>query len=66
MNIINKLKELFNKKEIITINHDQALYDHLIAMARLSLIKPERLVKEAQNTKANADYLLRMIEAMKK
>jgi hypothetical protein len=39
---------------------------HLIALARLSFIKPEVLAREAFNLKANSEYLLKMIEAKKK
>jgi hypothetical protein len=35
---------------------------HIVALARLGFIKPEDLAREARNNKANAEYLLRMIE----
>ena len=36
---------------------------HIVALARLGFISPEALVREAFNNKANAEYLLKMIEA---
>ena len=65
-----KIKDIFKRKpdqkleevqRLLTINND-----HLIAIARLSFIKPSRLVTEAQNTKENAEYLLEMIKAKEK
>ena len=44
---------------------DQALADHIIALARLMPIRPERLVEEARNIQANADYLLKMSQVDK-
>lgn len=49
----------------MTYNQLQSTNDNLIAVARLSLIKPDILVREARNIKANAEYLLKMIEAQK-
>jgi hypothetical protein len=71
-----KIKELFKKrlkpqeKALVIlfeeIKKTQAILntveEHVIAIARLSLIKPDRLKKESKNNKANADYLLRMVE----
>jgi len=39
---------------------------HLIALARLLFIKPSTLVREAHNVKKNAEYLLEMLEEVKK
>lgn len=36
--------------------------NHLLAVARLSMIKPEVLVRESRNVKANNEYLLKMID----
>lgn len=38
----------------------------LIALARLTFIKPADLIREAQNVKSNAEYLVGMTEARKK
>jgi len=37
--------------------------DHLIAIARLSLITPERLLEESKNVVANLEYVQKLIEA---
>jgi len=37
--------------------------DYLIAIARLTFLKPEVLNREVKNVKANAEYLVRLIEA---
>jgi len=39
---------------------------HLVALARLLFIKPSTLVREAHNIKANAEYLLEMLEEVRK
>lgn len=44
---------------------DRALADHIIALARLLPIRPERLVEEANNLQANAEYLAKMSAAKK-
>jgi len=70
-NIINKVKAYFKKPSqleqvtIMNYNQLQNTNDNLIAVARLSLIKPEVLVREARNVQANAEYLLKMVEAQK-
>ena len=65
--MLNKIKSLFSKKEVV--NRDamekQMLYDHIIAIARLSMIKPSTLFKEARNVEANTEYLVKMAELMK-
>ncbi len=72
-NILNKIKSWFPKKGL---NKDQQIImslinaftisqNHLIAMARLTFIKPEVLNREAKNIKSNAEYLFKMIEAEK-
>lgn len=38
---------------------------HLVALARLAFVKAHMLVKEANNNKANGEYLLTMVEAKK-
>lgn len=64
--MFGKIKSLF-KKDVV--NRDamekQMLYDHIIAIARLSMIKPSTLYKEARNIEANTEYLLKMAELMK-
>jgi hypothetical protein len=68
-NLINKLISKFRKSDELeqvvraTYYSLQNSNDNLIAIARLSLIKPEVLVREARNVQANSDYLLKMIEA---
>lgn len=70
-NLINKLTARFKKpsqlEQVTVMNYNQLqnTNDNLIAVARLSLIKPEVLVREARNIQANAEYLLKMIEAQK-
>lgn len=44
----------------------EALQTHLIALARLSLIKPQRFVEESENVNGNGEYLLKMIEFKEK
>lgn len=71
------MKDFFNKllrrgltqdQQLILSAHDGLKYlqGHLIALARLNFIKPERLVEEAENVKANGEYLFKMIEAREK
>ncbi|MCK9370311.1 hypothetical protein M0R04_10425 [Candidatus Dojkabacteria bacterium] len=68
--MLNKIKELINRKRNLAIINREAekqlLYDHLIAIARLSMITPKTLFKEARNVQSNAEYLMRMAEEMKK
>ena len=70
-NYINKIVAKFKKSSqleqvtIMNYNQLQNTNDNLIAVARLSLIKPEVLVREARNVQANAEYLLKMVEAQK-
>ena len=40
--------------------------NHLIALARLTFIKPEVLYRESQNIKANGEYLLKLLEEQQK
>jgi hypothetical protein len=71
MNIFNKL---FNKvpkanQEVVigmVALEQNSIKEHLIAIARLNFIKPETLAREAKNNKANAEYLLKMIESIEK
>ena len=58
------LEEL-DQVSVMNYNQLQNTNDNLIAVARLSLIKPEVLVREARNVQANAEYLLKMVEAQK-
>lgn len=37
----------------------------IVALARLTFVKPSNLIREAKNTKANAEYLLEMTKALK-
>jgi hypothetical protein len=66
-NLISKFKKPSQLEQATLINNNQiqGLGDNLIAVARLSLIKPEVLVREARNIQANAEYLLKMVEAQK-
>ena len=64
--MFNKIKGLFQKKVSVQPNINQMVYDHLIAIARLSLIKPITLYKETRNVQSNADYLMKMAEEIKK
>lgn len=61
------LFKIFKRKnnDELFIATDRALADHIIALARLTFIKPERLVEEAKNVQANADYLLKMTQSGK-
>ena len=76
--MFKKIKELFSKQKqlrqeeqiraIMTIveaviNSQEISDSHLIALARLSFIKPEVLVREGHNIKGNAEYLLEMVKA---
>ena len=50
-----------------TIGYQQQVLErHLIALARLTFIKPDRLVAEANNLEANTEYLGKMIKAREK
>ena len=70
-NYINKIVAKFKKSSqleqvtIMNFNQLQNTNDNLIAVARLSLVKPEVLVREARNIQANGEYLLKMVEAQK-
>ena len=65
---MNKIKTYFlrhkaRKEAIKVLGHSLRTTDaHLVAIARLSFIKPSLLTKEAKNHKANAEYLLKMTE----
>lgn len=69
-NFLNKLKLKFSKPSqleqvtIMNYNQIQRTNDNLIAIARLSMIKPEVLVREARNVQANGEYLFKMIETL--
>ena len=64
------IKELFKRKPDVrleAIRGSLTTYqEHLIAIARLCFIKPSTLVREAQNTKVNAEYLLELIKEQEK
>ena len=66
--MLNKLKKLFKRTDKVQMiaNNQRASDAHMIALARLAFIKPEQLVREAQNHKKNAEYLLKMVEAKQK
>lgn len=58
-----------HKKEAVLgmIATKQQLQDeYIIAICRLLFIKPETLLREVQNSKGNAEYLLKLIEEMEK
>jgi len=69
-NLIDRIKSWFPKKKLtreqqMLVNLADAFsisHNHLIAMARLTFIKPQVLVREAKNIKANGEYLLKMLE----
>jgi len=64
------LKQLFKRRPEVRLEDVQRSFtsqnDHLIAIARLAFIKPEVLVREAHNVKANSEYLFEMIKAQEK
>jgi hypothetical protein len=71
--MINKLKKLFIRPS----KFDQAIFAnlqelqqrvsnldaHIVTLARVALIKPDRFFKESQNLKANAEYLVSLVKA---
>ena len=73
------IKELFkkrpskNERAIVAVYEElkrtqsilNMVEEHVIAVARLSLIKPDRLKEESKNNKANAEYLTKMLEVKK-
>ena len=65
----NIFKKKLNKDQlaILTVNEGlKTLQTHMIAIARLQFIKPETLVREAQNIKSNGEYLVKMVEEINK
>jgi hypothetical protein len=66
--MLERIKKLFKGKQeekfmLEAIRTAQSVSDaHLIALCRLTFIKPSQLVREAHNIKANAEYLLEMIK----
>ncbi len=62
MNIFTKLFR--RKKESLSVEAFTKQQAHIIAIARLSFIKPDVLVREAENFKANGEYLFAMIQAL--
>ena len=69
---MKKIKEYLTRKRDIKlalsiVAEAQKTSDtHLIALARLAFIKPAQLVREAQNNKDNAEYLLKMTNELQK
>jgi hypothetical protein len=57
--------DLVEKATISALTQNQALNDHILALARLSFIKPENLYREANNNKANTEYMLKLLEIKK-
>ncbi len=52
---------------IETLYESQKAHDaFLIALARLAFIKPSQLMREAQNVKANAEFILEMTKEAEK
>ena len=51
------------QKTIELENKLKALDEYIVALARCSLVRPGKLVQEAQNIKANAEYLVSMVKA---
>ena len=70
--MLSKIKKLWNNRnnneEKMVIgslsNQVNMTETHLIAIARLLFIKPENLVREAKNNKANGEYILKMSETL--
>jgi hypothetical protein len=66
-NLLNKIlhreKRLTDEQlAILQINEGlKILENHMVAIARLHFIKPETLVREVNNMKANMDYLQSLI-----
>jgi len=61
--MFNRLKALFKRPDIDSIKRTQEAQNaQLIALARLSFIKPETLLREALNQKANTEYLIELIK----
>lgn len=48
------------------INTSKMQNEHLIAIARLSFIKPSALVRESRNYKKNAEFLNEMLKEIRK
>ena len=71
--MFKKIRAMFNKPS----GYDQMLFNdmqqmistmellnnHILALARITLVTPDRLFKEAINTKANTEYLESLIKA---
>lgn len=70
MKLLDKLfkKKITDEQVALLQLHDgiKILESHLIAIARLQFIKPETLVREADNTKSNAEYLFKLIQQKEK
>jgi hypothetical protein len=60
----NELAAIRQQLNILSVSVNAA-DTHIVALMRLSLIKPEALYHEITNTKANTDYLLQLIEIKK-
>jgi hypothetical protein len=73
-NMFNFIKKLLTKRQkpdygqaVSVLSESQArTNDLVIAIARLSFIKPQTLLREVRNTKANGEYLFSLIEELKK
>lgn len=76
-NIITKIKhyiarpkgfkrlDIVERATIQSLNQNSLLNNHIIALARLQFVKPEVLYREANNTKANAEYLQQLLKVKK-
>ena len=71
--MLEKIKKLIKRKPSLEQQGIEALSvslrvsdAHLVALARLLFIKPSQLVREAHNTKANAEYILEMVDEREK
>lgn len=67
-----KLMRLFQKRPTneqlaigMTNESLNRLFAHVIALARLQFIEPDVLIREADNIRANAEYILKMQELRK-
>lgn len=63
-----RIKRLFKRNNEVEelmgalVASQQISNTHIIALARLMFIKPESLLREANNVRANADYLLELVK----
>lgn len=71
MNLLNKLfkrPKLTPEQQALIQLADglKILENHLIAISRLQFIRPETLIREANNVKSNSEYLNTLVELRNK